>query len=339
MERDGPFSSTAGIQGMAELRSGKTLGNGKIVNSVASNALTISIKTLLGGDPVPTNPVFVSFTNTDGTLTDLKVTTPTSLLVPSGARLGSLDSMPFRVWLVGFNDGGTLRLGVTVCLEPFTNRIYSLTEQPCSSTAISADAVNAGVIYTEPAVSSKAYVVLGYLDWSSGLGIAGSWKEAASLIRNRDFGGPKPGDKIQEVSANLAASSGSGTIPWGNSSPQRSEGDALLNCDIAPISSANLAEIEFDCFVTHTVPAAVILALFRDPLEVAIESGIAFVPTADAPVPLRIVRRQQMETGYTQTYRLRIGGSTAGTWRVNATASGNLGGTMHSVLTIREIMG
>ena len=46
------------------------------------------------------------------------MTAATTLVVPSGARLGVPAATAFRLWVVGFNDAGTFRLGVMNCYRP-----------------------------------------------------------------------------------------------------------------------------------------------------------------------------------------------------------------------------
>lgn len=85
--------------------------------SVATNALTIALKTKAGTDPSATDPVTISFrsaTATDGTYTTVQITAATSIVVPASATLGrnavSLD-WPLNVWFI--NNSGTAELAVS----------------------------------------------------------------------------------------------------------------------------------------------------------------------------------------------------------------------------------
>jgi hypothetical protein len=66
-------------------------------------------------DPSASDPVLVLIRNAtlaSGDYTMMTLTAATSLVVSSGSSLGTTNSAAFRLWLVGFNDAGTFRLGV-----------------------------------------------------------------------------------------------------------------------------------------------------------------------------------------------------------------------------------
>src|SRR5258706_7973472 len=92
--------------------------NGTLVASVAGSALTIAIKTLAGTDPSATDPVYVAFRNATlatGDYNILAITAATSLVISSGSTVGATNNVAFRLWIVGFNDAGTFRLGAVNC--------------------------------------------------------------------------------------------------------------------------------------------------------------------------------------------------------------------------------
>jgi hypothetical protein len=182
--------------------------NGIIQGTVATNALTVAIKTIAGTDPSSTDPVIVMFrdaTAAVGDFTTLTLTGATSLTVPSSATLGTSNAVPFRVWIVGFNDAGVFRLGVINCSA--SGAIYPLHDAMLSSsTAISASATSAGIFYTGSAVTSKALRILGYLDFSTGQATAGTWATAPDKIQLFGPGSKKPGDVVQTVHGNTSSS-------------------------------------------------------------------------------------------------------------------------------------
>ena len=106
--------------------------NGTLVPSVAANALTIAIKTLAGNDPSAADPVHVVLRNATaatGNYVVLAITAATSLVISSGSTLGAASNTPFRVWIVGFNDAGTFRLGAQVCT--IANRMHRSRNTAC----------------------------------------------------------------------------------------------------------------------------------------------------------------------------------------------------------------
>lgn len=94
---------------------GYGLVNGTLAASVGSSALTIAVKTLAGTDPSASDPVYFVFRNATAATGNFVVRTVTaalSIVVPSGSSLGTVNGIPFRIWVTAIDDGGTVRLGV-----------------------------------------------------------------------------------------------------------------------------------------------------------------------------------------------------------------------------------
>lgn len=188
------------------------LVNHSLAVSAAASALTISLKDAAGSDPSASSPVngyFRNATAATGSLTQLTVTGALSLTISSGSTLGVTSSTAFRLWVVLFNDGGTARLGVINCSTASTTgaTIYPLQQGNLASSTAEGGAGaadSAGVIYTGTAVTSKAFLIVGYLEWSSSGLTAGTWT-TTNLLYVQSFGPGiyKPGDVIQR---NLASS-------------------------------------------------------------------------------------------------------------------------------------
>lgn len=213
--------------------------NGQLTASAASSALTIAIKTLAGSDPSSTDPVIVVFRNVTagtGDYTTITITAATSLVVSSGSTLGVTSSTAFRLWVTGFNDGGTFRLGVVKCVDsngsifPLSNRIASSTAEGGAGAADSSL-----VIYTGTAVTSKAMSVLGFLEWSSSGLTAGTWTTTnLTTIQPFGYGIKLPGMLNQEVfysATNTATTTSATYVSTGFSS------------SITPISAANMIDV------------------------------------------------------------------------------------------------
>ena len=178
--------------------------NLSLVVSAAASALTVALKGIDGNDPSATNPISIPFrdvTLATGTPTWLSVTAATSLVITSGATMGVTSATAFRLWVVGFNDGGTFRLGLINCSTCTTTAcsIFSLIPWAvASSTAVTSAGDSAGVFYTGTAVTSKAYAILGFIEWSASGLTAGTWT-TTNLNRIQLFGPgvPRPGQIIQ----------------------------------------------------------------------------------------------------------------------------------------------
>lgn len=195
--------------------------------TASTSALTIALKTLSGNDPSTADPVYINFrsaTGTTGTTSPLAVTAATSLVISAGSTLGVTSATAFRIWVVGFNDGGTFRLGAINCstLASGIATVYPLLEGIASSTAEggAGAADSAGVIYTGTAVSAKAMAVLGFLEWSfGGLTTAGTWT-TTNLFLNQPYepgATALPGRIVQVASTFSSNTAGTNVTTYTNS--------------------------------------------------------------------------------------------------------------------------
>lgn len=216
--------------------------NGTLSVTAAGSALTVALKTLAGSDPSATDPVDFFFRNATGTTGDfvrLRVTGAASMTISSGSTLGVSSSFGFRVWIVGFNDSSTFRLGVFQSSNRVGNseQINPLVEGLASSTAEggAGAADSEGVIYTGTAVSSKPMLVLGYAEWNSSGLTAGTWTTTnLSTVQLYGPGICLPGRVLQKVTAVTSpnANTASATFVITNTT-----------ISITPTSAANLIEV------------------------------------------------------------------------------------------------
>lgn len=156
------------------------LTNLSIGATAAAGVLTISL--LTATDAVPSGASkgtipFRSATAANGALTTLDVTTANTLTVSAGSTLGvTLANDGFALWVVAFDDGGTIRLGVVKCLSGTT--IFPLHAQGLGSATAEGGAGaadSAQIFYAGAAISGKAYTVLARLEWGGGLATPGTW--------------------------------------------------------------------------------------------------------------------------------------------------------------------
>lgn len=320
------------------------LWNGQIVESHASNAATLAIKTLSGDDPSPANPVYAVVRDGNAALGDFSVlalTAATAITLPAGATIGTANGAAFRLWLVAFNDGGTLRLGVINCLSG--SSIYPLGQNPiASSTLVSAGATGAQTFYSAGAgVSSKGYCILGYLTWGSGLATAGQWTASPSVIRLAGNGCPLPGTVIQEViNQQSGVTTGTTVIPADITIPQNTEGDLYLSTSISYASKANVIEAEGAGQFAHSADPKMISALFTDSNVNAWRVAYATANANNNPVRIPALKHRTLPgAANPQVWKLRAGAPSAGTTTFNGTGGAGLfGGTFDSYLNVKEIM-
>lgn len=140
-----------------------------ITASVASNALTATI------NPCPLD--FRSNPLTSGAVVQREVASAVSVVVPSGATLGTVSAVQSRVLLLAIDNAGTVESAVVNVSGG--NNLDETTL--ISTTAISAAADSANVIYSTTARTNVAFRIVGYIE--STQATAGTWATAPSTIQ------------------------------------------------------------------------------------------------------------------------------------------------------------
>jgi len=321
------------------------LVNGYISASVSGNALTAAVKTLAGSDPSSSDPVMVLFRNATagtGSVSVLSLTAATSVVVSSGSTLGTSSAVPSRVWIVGFNDAGTFRLGVINCAS--SSQVFPLADDVLASSTAEGGAGaadSAGTIYTGTAVSSKPLRVLAYVE--STQATAGTWATSPSKVQPWTMGTKLPGDIVQiAFSQTGAVATGTTTIPADDTIPQNTEGTQFLTQAIAPTSAANylLIEVRGSFAASTSSDAQKIMALFQDSTANALSAVSNFGSSLDNTPSLLFLKHAMLAgTNSSTTFKMRMGSASAGTMTFNGASSARLlGGVFNSYLRITEIM-
>lgn len=213
--------------------------------SVASSLLTVSVLNgRTGAAATPADPVTLNFRDATlgaGDSGNVIVTSALSINTNGiGASLGSSNGVPFRFWLVAFNNAGSAVLGLINCSTP--TQIFPLNETALqSSTPISNSATSAGVFYTPNGVtvSNAPIRILGYVEYANGLATAGTYLTVPTTIQLFSSGVKKPGDIVQMVQGTTSSSTG---ISGANT-------QTSLSASITPTSSINLILADADWMV------------------------------------------------------------------------------------------
>lgn len=313
--------------------------------SVTSSSLTITLTGADGNAPAVGNEVVIDFRSQTGTISNsssMTLTSASSLTISSGSTLGVTSATAFRLWVVGFNDAGTFRLGVTNCLT--ATSLFSLNDGLASSTAEggAGAADSAGVIYTGSAVTSKPMRILGFLEWSaSGLVTAGTWTVTnLILLQVLGPGVPLPGQTLQTtMDLQTGVMTGSTQVPLDDTIPTNTEGDQYFSAAIVPRSAANRLVIDAGVWGAHTAAAGFIVSLYQDS-----SASLATVGTVIASAgflnAIGLHYEMRAGTASSTTFKIRVGGTSAGTITINGQASAReFGGVGISGFTIRELMG
>lgn len=339
-----PFGS-GGVVASAYAGSGTPLAgmiNGTIVTSRSGSAETIAIKTFAGIDPSAADPVIFVFrdaTAGTGDYSFMLVTAALSVTISSGSTLGAANTVPFRIWLVAFNDAGTVRLGI-VNARSGTSIMSLRADDIKSSTAEggAGAADSAQVIYTGTAVASKAMAMLGYLEYT--LATAGTWVTAPSKTQLFGMGVPLPGHVVQEVyTQSGAVVNGTTTVPFDDTIPQNTEGDQFMSQAITPTSAVNVLDVQHIGSYTNSSGVDIMISLFQDAIASALAAIIVINGTAGGVENSSLRHRMLAGTTSATTLKVRAGGAGAGTTTFNGSAGSRLmGGVIASSIGIKEIM-
>lgn len=137
--------------------------------TVAASAMTVTLQ--------PTSIDFRSTTLSSGAVTTVDIATAVTLVIPSGATLGTANARTSNLAIIAINNAGTVVLGVSNIAGG-----VDLTESGLiTSTTISAVSDSSTVIYSTSAQTSKAYRVIGYIE--STQATAGTWATTPSLVQ------------------------------------------------------------------------------------------------------------------------------------------------------------
>jgi hypothetical protein len=316
--------------------------------SASAGALTIALKDAAGNDATAATPIALSFRNpsliaSPNVPSVLEVAAAGSVVVPSTSSCGFSSATAGRLWITGWNDGGTFRLGVFNACDGVN--VFALPESGvASSLQVVAAGNSAGVHYTAgAAVTAKAFRILGYVDWtSSGVATAGTWT-TTNLYSIVTFGPgiKKPGDIVQYFSKLSGATDSTGaSIPFDTTIPQIGEGKQFVAQAMIPSSAANILDIDVAAQISGSAANALTIAMFNG-------AANAFASATGIPVGADYVSRLCTSyqglvgslAGVSTTFSLRFG-IPSGVGYINSRSDGiNLGGTYNSGFKIREIMG
>lgn len=326
------------------LAQGAGMVNGTIVESHTGNAVTFAIKTLAGADPSASDIVYFVFRNVTaatGNYVVIQVTAALSLTVSSGSTLGTASSnIPFRLWLVAFNDASTVRLGIINCLSG-TN-IYPLAQFPIASATAeggAGGADSAQVFYANAAVTSKAYAIIGYAGYETGVTTAGSWAVSPTRLQLVDVGMPLPGEPIQiQQTATGAVDSTSAAIPYDDSIPQIGEGKEFMTQAIVPTSAANILRVSTQLYLSNSVAETIQAALFQDATANALAASTVTVRASDNPVQILVQWNMLAGQSTSTTFRVRAGPASGTTTFNGGVGARKMGGVANSYVSTQEIM-
>jgi len=148
-----------------------------ISTSVASNALTVALKTKAGNDPSASDPVQISFrssTASSGSYNTRSIIAATSVVVSSGSTLGTTDNVAATLYVYALDNAGTVEVAISNYLFP-DNSIQSSTAEGGAGGADSAN-----ILYSTTARSNVPVRLIGQINITQTT--AGTWVSNATTI-------------------------------------------------------------------------------------------------------------------------------------------------------------
>ncbi len=133
-----------------------------------------------------------------------------------------------------------------------------------------------------------------------------------------------------------AVATGSTTIPYDDTIPQKTEGDQYMTQAITPRSATNLLYIEARLVLSSAAPR-LMAALFQDATSNALAGTISYQATAGGEVNMLIQHVMVAGTTSSTTFNVRAGAASAGTTTFNGASSARIFGAIpKSSIIIRE---
>lgn len=147
------------------------------------------------------------------------------------------------------------------------------------------------------------------------------------------------GKLIQEVGAqDGAVATGTTVIPYDDTIPQNTEGDQYLSQTITPKMSTSTLYNEVSIFASSSVLSYIIAALFQDTTVGALAVGAERGDVGTGIYNVKFTHKMTSGTTSATTFKVRIGGSSAGTITFNGESGARkFGGVFSSSLIIREV--
>lgn len=165
-------AETLTFEGGGSMTRPSELGIQPISASIAANALTITLN--------PTTLDFRSTTGSSGAVTSVTLATAATLVVPSGATLGTVSGVQSQLIVLAINNAGTIELAVINISGG-----AAINDGIVTTTAISAGSSSNTAFYSTTARTDVAYRVVGFIQ--STQATAGTWATAPSYVQG--FGG------------------------------------------------------------------------------------------------------------------------------------------------------
>jgi hypothetical protein len=316
-----------------------SINNLSLSATVSGKALTVAAKLANGTDASTGTPITINFrapTATGSGTFNRTITGALSVVLSSGSTLGFTAAEAGRIYVWAIDNAGTVELALSRTADIFPESV--LTSTTAEGGAGAADSTT--VMYSTTARTTIPIRCIGYIEIVTG-GNAGEWDNAPTKVQVMGPGVKRTGDIVQVKNVTTGAvATGSTVIPLDDTIPQKTEGDEYMTLAITPRSAVNKLIIEVVANAASTGPAAdFATALFQDAAADALAAVTAAGYAASVIGQTKITHHMTAGTINETTFKVRMGGSQAGTLTFNGKAAGRIyGGVMSSSITIHEVM-
>lgn len=143
--------------------------------------------------------------------------------------------------------------------------------------------------------------------------------------------------QVQETDYS-AVQTGTTTIPYDDTEPQNTEGTEVMSQAITPKAIGNMLHVEATIFMSNSVAGELIAALFQDSAASAVAVSSVYQAIATGRVRLHLLYKVAATSTSATTFKIRIGGDTAGTVTLNGfSGSRKWGATVKSSIKVTEV--
>ena len=127
-------------------------------------------------------------------------------------------------------------------------------------------------------------------------------------------------------------------LPHDDTIPQNTEGEEFMTLAITPTNASNKLLIQVTAVVSSSVGNYITYALFQDSTAGALACLTHYENVATTPAPVTFSHYMTAGTVSSTTFKVRIGGTDAGTTTFNGQSTARrFGGVNASTITITEI--
>ena len=145
---------------------------------------------------------------------------------------------------------------------------------------------------------------------------------------------------IQRAYETYATNTGLTTvIPFDDTIPQKTEGTEIMTNAFTPESASSRIRIRFQAFGGSDIAGGVAVALFKDDDADALCASATYIGDAANAEAIVMEYEEASASTNARTYKIRVGGPSGATVRLNGTTGGRLfGGKAIATMTIDEIV-